>query len=161
MRSRSRIRVPTKKTRSWGINVAVNPVETCRSCTWSTWGGRAEAPEFAAKRKPRPPCATLRPGSFLRGYRTAITQSDAAYQQTPWSPTLFRQSRCQGVCGRGWWCPFYGRFPQKNRCRGRPRPRPYPCRAGARFQRTPRLESLVDSGGTELSVMLKRCLRGT
>jgi hypothetical protein len=76
-------------------------------------GGQGRGPEFRCKKKTPAAMCHLRPGSFLRGYRTAITQSDAAYQQTPWSPTLFRQSRCQGLCDQGWWCPFYGRFPQK------------------------------------------------
>jgi hypothetical protein len=107
MPSRSRIRVPTKKTRSWRIKVAVNAVETCRRLHVVHMGGKGRGPEFAAKRKPGHHVPPPVPGSFLRGYRTAITQSDAAY------PTLFRQFRCQGVCDQGWWCPFYGRFSTK------------------------------------------------
>ena len=51
MRSRSRIRVPTKKTRSWGINVAVNPVVNLPQTARGPHGGQGRGPRIRGKKK--------------------------------------------------------------------------------------------------------------
>ena len=113
LRSRSRIRVPTKKTRSWGINVAVNPVVNLPQTARGPHGGQGRGPEFAAKRKPRPPCAASGPGHSC--------EDIGQLSRNPMQPISRRRGhpRCSGnldargcVVGDGG-APFMGVFHKK------------------------------------------------
>jgi hypothetical protein len=75
-------------------------------------GGSAEAQNSRQKENPGrhvpPPAQVIlaRISDSYHAIRCSLS-ADAV------SPTLFRQSRCQGGCDQGWWCPFYGRFHKK------------------------------------------------
>ena len=98
-------------------------------CTWSTWGAGPRPQNSRQKENPGRHVPPYGPGHSCEDIGQLSRNPMQPISRRRGHPRCSGNPDARGCVVRDGGAPFYGRFPQKNRRRGRPRPGPYPCRA--------------------------------